>query len=162
MCIFDTSSCSRHVSPNVVRKESSYQITPQVRRDKSIHPTEKARSCHRHLPFVARGNYIKMHLPTTVALLKKENQHNFDRRPPCSMSIRRLQAIESTCPVIACEHEAKALQCRRGFRFPRSSMAHIAQTPGATPLAAANHADVSAAHSTGSSAAAPQQGHRAA
>ena len=161
MCIFDTSSCSRHVSPNVVRKESSYQITPQVRREKSIHPTEKARSCHRHLP-LARGNYRKMHLPTTVALLKKENQHNFDRRPPCSMSIRRLQAIESTCPAIACEHEAKVLQCRRGFRFPRSSMAHIAQTPGATPLAAANHADFSAAHSAGSSAAAPQQGHRAA
>ena len=78
------------------------------------------------------------------------------------MSMRRRQAIESTCPVIATLHEAKALQFRRGFRFPRSSMAHIAQTPGATPLAAANHADVSAAHSAGSSAAAPQQGHRAA
>jgi len=41
-------------------------------------------------------------------------------------------------------------------------MARVAQTPVATPLAAANHEHVSAAHSAGSSAAAPQQGRQAA
>ena len=123
-------------------------------------PTEKARSYHRHLP-LAGCNYRNMSLATTEALLTKENQHNFDRRSACSICIRRI-AIESTCPVIAALHEAKALQCRRGFRLSCSSMAHVAQTPEATPLAAANHADVSAAHSAESSAATPQQGHRAA
>ena len=102
-----------------------------------------------------------MSLATTEALLTKENQHNFDRRSACSICIRRI-AIESTCPVITALHEAKALQCRQGFRLSCSSMAHVAQTPEATPLAAANHADISAAHSAESSAAAPQQGHRAA
>ena len=65
----------------------------------------------------------------------------------------RLQAVESTCAVTAVLHEAKALQCQHGFRFPRSSMAHVAQSPEATFLAAANHVHVSAAHSAGSTAA---------
>ena len=72
-------------------------------------------------------------------------------------NLKLQEATESPCAVTAVLHEAQALRCQHGFRFPRSSMAHVAQTPKATSLAAANHVHVSAEHSAGSSAAAQQQ-----